>query len=96
MVKTLEQTSKDESKRCKVPTNIRPYSIGYRVVSKNGNILTLENGASVFYLPSEAETAIQREFGKDDPNFDIGRCRVEEVAVINFDKLKNFLQEIES
>lgn len=50
MVKTLEQTSKDESKRCKVPTNIRPYSIGYRVVSKNGNILTLENGASVFSL----------------------------------------------
>lgn len=33
MVKTLEQTSKDESKRFKVPTNIRPYSIGYRVVS---------------------------------------------------------------
>ncbi|HEM5942330.1 TPA: hypothetical protein U2C31_001216 [Streptococcus suis] len=96
MVKTLEQTSKDESKRFKVPTNIRPYSIGYRVVSKNGNILTLRDGASVFSLPSEAKKAIQREFGKDDPNFDIGKYRVEEVAVINFDKLKNFLQKIES
>ncbi|HEM6577570.1 MAG: hypothetical protein SPE83_08960 [Streptococcus suis] len=96
MVKTLEQTSKDESKRFKVPTSIRPYSIGYRVVSKNGNILTLRDGASVFSLPSEAKKAIQREFGKDDPNFDIGKYRVEEVAVINFDKLKNFLQKIES
>ncbi|HEM4025170.1 TPA: hypothetical protein U1V69_000310 [Streptococcus suis] len=43
MVKTLEQTSKDESKRCKVPTNIRPYSIGYRVVSKNGTTLMYFN-----------------------------------------------------
>ncbi|HEM3878436.1 TPA: hypothetical protein U1V21_001038 [Streptococcus suis] len=94
MVKTLEQTSKDESKRCKVPTNIRPYSIGYRVVSKNGNILTLENGASVFSLPSEARKSIQKEFGKDDPSFDVEKYRVEEVAIINFEKLKNFLQEI--
>ncbi|MBS8025341.1 hypothetical protein [Streptococcus suis] len=96
MVKTLEQTSKDESKRFKVPTNIRPYDIGYRVVSQNGNVFALRNGASVFYLPSEAEEAIRREFGKDDPNFDIGKCRVEEVAIVNFKKLKNFLQEIES
>ena len=94
MVKTLEQTLKDESKRCKVPTNIRPYSIGYRVVSKNGNILALRNGASVFALPSEAEKVIQREFGKDDPSFDVEKYRVEEVAIINFEKLKNFLQEI--
>ncbi|MCG9864798.1 hypothetical protein [Streptococcus suis] len=96
MVKTLEQTSKDESKRCKVPPNIRPYSIGYRVVSKNGNIFALKNGASVFSLPSEAKKAIQREFEKDDPSFDVEKYRVEEVAVINFDKLKNFLQEVES
>ncbi|HFI0035394.1 TPA: hypothetical protein ACGO8I_001870 [Streptococcus suis] len=95
MVKTLEQTLKDESKRLKVPTNIRPYSIGYRVVSKNGNILALRDGASVFSLPSEAKKAIQREFGKDDPNFDIGRYRVEEVAIVNFEKLKDFLQEVE-
>ncbi|MCO8241114.1 hypothetical protein NKE68_04035 [Streptococcus suis] len=96
MVKTLEQTLKDDSKKLKVPTNIRPYDIGYRVVSQNGNVFALRNGASVFSLPSEAKKAIQREFGKDDPNFDIGKYRVEEVAVINFDKLKNFLQEIES
>ncbi|HEM3199333.1 TPA: hypothetical protein U0908_001530 [Streptococcus suis 14A] len=36
MVKTLEQTLKDDSKRLKVPTSIRPYNIGYRVVSKIG------------------------------------------------------------
>ena len=93
--KTLEQTLKDESKRCKVPTNIRPYSIGYRVVSKNGNILASKDGASVFSLPSEAKKAIQREFGKDDPNFDIGRRKIEEVAIVNFEKLKKFLEEVE-
>ncbi|HFI0853325.1 TPA: hypothetical protein ACGOYQ_001125 [Streptococcus suis] len=95
MVKTLEQTLKDDSKRLKVPTNIRPYSIGYRVVSKNGNVLALRNGASVFALPSEAEEAIRREFGKDDLNFNIGRCRIEEVAIVNLEKLKDFLQEVE-
>ena len=96
MVKTLEQTFKDESKRLKIPTGIRPYEIGYRVISKNGNIYSLRNGASVFSLPSEAKRAIQREFGKDDTDFDIEKYRVEEVAVINFEKLKNFLQEAES
>ena len=79
----------------KVPTNIRPYSIGYRVVSKNGNIFASKNGASVFSLPSEAKKAIQREFGKDDPNFDIGRCKIEEVVIVNFEKLKKFLEEVE-
>ncbi|AZR96779.1 hypothetical protein XK27_00435 [Streptococcus suis] len=95
MVKTLEQTLKDESKRLKVPTSIRPYNIGYRVVSKNGNILSLRNGASVFSLPSEARKSIQKEFKKDDPTFNIESCRVEEVAIINFEKLKNFLQEVD-
>ena len=95
MTKTLEQAFKDESKRLKIPTGIRPYEIGYRIVSKNGNILTLRNGASVFSLPSEAKKAIKREFGKDDPSFDVEKYRVEEVAVINFEKLKVFLQEAE-
>jgi hypothetical protein len=54
----------------------------------------LRNGASVFALPSEAKIAIQREFGKDDPSFDVEKYRVEEVAIINFEKLKNFLQEV--
>lgn len=95
MVKTLEKTVKDESIRLKVPTNLKPYDIGYRVVSKNGNILALKNGASVFSLPSEAKKAIQREFRKDNPDFDIEKYRVEEVAIVNFEKLKNFLQEAE-
>ena len=94
MIKTLEQANRDESKRLKIPTGIRPYSIGYRVISKDGNILALKNGASVFALPSEAKKAIQREFRKDDPDFDIEKYRVEEVAIINFEKLKNFLLEI--
>ena len=95
MVKTPEQTLKDESKRLKVPTSIRPYSIEYRVVSKNGNILALRNGASVFALPSEARKAIQREFGRNDPSFDVEKYMVEEVAIINFEKLKIFLREAE-
>ncbi|MBL1124820.1 hypothetical protein F9856_01370 [Streptococcus suis] len=93
MVKTLEQTLKDDSKSFKVPTIIRPYDIGYRVISENGNILSLRNGASVFSLPSEARKSIQKEFGKDDPSFDVEKYRVEEVAIINFEKLKIFLQE---
>ena len=95
MVKTLEQTLKDESKRYKVPTNIRPYCIGYRVVSKNGNIFASKDGASVFSLPSEANKTIQKEFGKNDPSFDVEKYTVEEVAIINFEKLKKFLEEVE-
>ena len=95
MVKTLEQTLKNESKRFKVPTSIRPYCIGYRIVSKNGNIFALRNGASVFALPSEAKKAVQREFGRNDPSFDVEKYMVEEVAIINFEKLNNFLREVE-
>lgn len=95
MVKILEQANGAESKRLKIPTSIRPYDVGYRVVSEKDNILTLRNGASVFSLPSEAKKSIQREFRKDDPDFDIEKYRVEEVAIINFEKLKNFLQEVE-
>lgn len=91
MVKTLEEALKNESKRLKIPTDIRSYDIGYRVISKNGNILALRNGASVFALPSEAKKAVKREFGKDDPSFDIGRYKIEEVAIVNFEKLKKFL-----
>ena len=95
MAKTLEQTLKDESKRCKVPTSIRPYDIGYRVISKSGNAFALRNGASVFSLPAEAKKAVQREFGKNDPSFDVEKYTVEEVAIINFEKLKKFLEEVE-
>ena len=90
MIKTLEQANRDESKRLKIPTGIRPYDIGYRIVSQNGNVFALRNGASVFLLPSEAKKAIQKEFGKDNPDFDIEKYRVEEVAIVNFEKLKNF------
>ena len=90
MIKTLEQANRDESKRLKIPTGIRPYDIGYRIVSQNGNVFALRNGASVFLLPSEAKKAIQKEFRKDNPDFDIEKYRVEEVAIVNFEKLKNF------
>ena len=95
MIKTLEQANRDESKRLKISTRLRPYDIGYRIVSQNGNVFALRNGASIFSLSSEAQKAIQREFGKDDPSFDVEKYRVEEVAVINFEKLKVFLQEAE-
>ena len=95
MTQTLEQALKNESKRLKIPTSIRPYDIGYRVVDENGTILALRNGSTIFSLPQEAKKAVQREFGKDDPNFDIEKHRVEEVAVVNFENFKNFLQEVE-
>ena len=95
MVKTLEEALKNESKRLKIPTDIRPYDIGYRVISKDGHILASRNGASVFSLPSEAKKAIQRELKKDNPDFDIEKYHVEEVAIVNFEKLKIFLQEVE-
>lgn len=78
--------------KIKVPSNIILYSIGYRVVSENCNIFSLRNGASVFSLPSEARKSIQKEFKKDDPTFNIESCRVEEVAIINFEKLKSFIE----
>lgn len=96
MIKTLEQANRDESKRLKIPTGIRPYDVRYRIVSKNGNVFALRNGASVFSLPSEAQKAIQKEFGKDDPDFDVEKYKVEEVAIVNFEKFKKFLCEIES
>ena len=67
----------------------------YRVVSKNGNILASKDGASIFSLPFEAKKAVQREFGKNDPSFDVEKYTVEEVAIVNFEKLKKFLEEVE-
>lgn len=37
MIKTLEQANRDESKRLKIPTGIRPYDIRYRVFSQKRN-----------------------------------------------------------
>ena len=71
MVQTLEQAAKAENKRIKIPAKIRPFDVGYRIVNKNGQALALRNGASIFALPSLAEKAIKKEFGKNDPDFDI-------------------------
>ena len=42
------------------------------------------------------QEAIQKEFGKDDPDFDVEKYNVEEVAIVNFEKFKKFLCEVES
>ena len=94
MTQTLEQAAKTESKRIKIPTKIRPFDVGYRIVNKHGQVLALKNGASIFSLPSLAEKAIEKEFGKNDPNFDIGKHSVEEVAIINLSKFHSYFEEV--
>lgn len=95
MVQTLEQAIKTENKRIKIPRKIRPFDIGYRIVNKHGNPLALKNGASIFALPSLAEKAIKKELSKDDPNFDIEKHFVEEVAIVNLSKFRSYFEEVE-
>ena len=94
MVQTLEQAAKAENKLIKIPAKIRPFDVGYRIVNKNGQALALRNGASIFALPSLAEKAIKKEFGKNDPDFDIEKHSVEEVAIINLSKLHSYFEEV--
>ena len=94
MVQTLEERMKIQSKSIKIPRGIRPFDVGYRVVNENGQALTLRDGASIFALPSLAEKAIKKEFGKNDPNFDIGKHSIEEVAIINLSKFYSYFEEV--
>ena len=93
MVQTLEQAIKAENKRIKIPYEIRPFDVGYRIVNEYGQSLALRNGASIFALPSLAEKAIKKEFGKNDPDFDIKKHFVEEVAIINLSKFHSYFEE---
>ena len=94
MVQTIEQAIKNENKRIKIPAKIRPFDMGYRIVNKNGQALALRNRASIFALPSLAEKAIKKEFGKNDPDFDIKKHSVEEVAIINLSKFHSYFEEV--
>lgn len=94
MIQTLEQAIKNENKRIKIPAKIRPFDVGYRVVNKHGQPLALRNGASIFDLPFLAEKAIKKEFGKNDPDFDIEKHFVEEVAIVNLSKLHSYFKEV--
>ncbi|VSQ90784.1 Uncharacterised protein [Streptococcus pneumoniae] len=69
-----------------------PFDIGYRIVNKYGQALALRNGASIFDLPFLAEKAIEKEFGKNDPDFDIGKHSVEEVAIVNLSKFHSYFE----
>ena len=95
MIQTLEEGMKNQSKCIKVPREIRPFDIGYQIVNQHGNPFALKNGASIFALPSLAEKAIKKEFGKNDPDFDIEKHSVEEVAVINLSKFRSYFEEVE-
>lgn len=95
MVQTLEEGMKNQNKRIKIPAKIRPFDVGYRVVNKHGQALALRNGASIFALPSLAEKAIKKEFSKDDPDFDIKKHFIEEVAIVNFSKFHSYFEEVE-
>lgn len=85
---------KTESKRIKISAKIKPFDIGYRIVNEYGQALALRNGASIFALPSLAEKAIKKEFGKNDPDFDIEKHSVEEVAIINLSKFHSYFEEV--
>ncbi|HHA7459791.1 TPA: hypothetical protein ACOP4V_001925 [Streptococcus pneumoniae] len=95
MTQTLEQAAKAESKRIKIPAKIRPFDVGYRIINKHGQALALKNGASIFDLPSLAEKAIKKEFSKDDPDFDIEKHFVEEIAIVNLSKFHSYFEEVE-
>lgn len=94
MTQTLEQAAKAESKRIKIPTEIRPFDVGYRIVNKHGQPLALKNGASIFALPYLAEKAIKKEFRKNNPDFDIENHSVEEVAIVNLSKFHSYFEEV--
>ena len=94
MIQTLEELIKNQSECIKVPREIRPFDVGYRIVNKHGQALALKNGASIFALPSLAEKAIEKEFSKDDPDFDIEKHFVEEVAVVNLSKFHSYFKEV--
>lgn len=72
---------------------IRPFDVGYRIVNKHGQALALKNGASIFALPSLAEKAIKKEFSKNDPDFDIEKHFVEEVAIVNLSKFHSYFED---
>ena len=95
MIQTLEEGMKNQSKRIKIPMEIRPFDVGYRVVNRYGQALALRDGASIFDLPSLAEKAIKKEFGKNDPDFDIEKHSVEEVAIINLSEFHSYFEEVE-
>lgn len=95
MIQTLEEGMKNQSKCIKIPKKIRPFDIGYRIVNKHGQPLALRNGASIFSLPSLAEKAIKKEFGKYDSDFDIEKHSVEEVAIVNLSKFHRYFKEVE-
>ncbi|VJJ59988.1 Uncharacterised protein [Streptococcus pneumoniae] len=89
----LEEGMKNQSKRIKIPMEIRPFDVGYRIVNKHGQALALKNGASIFALPSLAEKAIKKEFSKNDPDFDIEKHFVEEVAIVNLSKFHSYFED---
>lgn len=95
MIQTLEEGMKNQSKCIKIPTKIRPFDVGYRIVNENGQALALRNGASIFTLPSLAEKAIKKEFGKNDPDFDVKKHSVEEVAIINLSEFHSYFEGVE-
>ena len=64
MIQTLEEGMKSQSKHIKIPMEIRPFDVGYRIV-------------------------------KNDPDFDIEKHFVEEVAIVNLSKFHSYFEEVE-
>lgn len=80
----------------KIPTEIRPFDVRYRVVNKYGQPLALNNGASIFDLASLAKKAINKEFKRNDPDFDIENYAIEEVAVVSLEKFQAYFKGLKN
>ena len=80
-------------KNINIPEKIRPFRIGYQVVNEYGQPLALRNGSIVFDLPYLAEKAIEKEFKKNDPTFDIHKHSIEQVAIVELNKFYDFLTD---
>ncbi|VMY26536.1 phage protein [Streptococcus pneumoniae] len=68
----------------------------YFVSLNNGQPLTKTQSGKVLYfnqLPSLAEKAIKKEFSKNDPDFDIEKHFVEEVAIVNLSKFHSYFED---
>jgi hypothetical protein len=55
MIQTLEEGMKNQSKCIKIPREIRPFDIGYRIVNKHGQVLGLvmrKSSATFMKIPN--------------------------------------------
>ncbi len=90
ITQTLEEGMKNQSKCIKIPRNQTVFDIGYRIVNKRSSARFKRNGASIFDLPFLGKSYRKRVWEECNPDFDIGKHSVEEVAIVNLSKFYIF------